>query len=169
LDTNDIQVLSEAGTTWLRKNHRTLTREEHDDILQDSLIQLVKLMERRAGEARVRIKHAGGAGPLLGKIIDRRAANLIRAKKSRAKVEVPGGDTTDLSVLTGGRYTLDAAIFASDFNQALGSLSEDARNAFILCELRGLNAYEAARVLDVGVGTVYGRVDAAKAALRKEL
>jgi RNA polymerase sigma factor (sigma-70 family) len=169
LDTNDIQELNESGLRWLRKQHRTLTNEEHEDILQDSLIQLVNLTDRRPGEARVRVKHAGGAGALLGKIIDRRAADLIRRKKRRAKVEVPGGDSHDLSVMTGTRYTIDAAMFVTDFNKALGGLSEDARNAFILIELRGLTPYEAARVLDVGVGTVYGRLDAAKAALREEL
>jgi RNA polymerase sigma-70 factor (ECF subfamily) len=156
LDTDDIQTLRDAGVRWLRKSHRTLTREEHEDVLQDSLIELVRAAP-------------SNPGGLLGTIIDRRAVDLIRAKKSRAKVEVPGGDAIDLSVMTGTRYTLDSAIFASDFNQALRNLSEDARIAFILCELRGLTAYEAARVLDVPVGTVYGRLSAAKAALRKEL
>lgn len=156
MDTQDIQVLSEAGTRWLRRNHRTLTNEEQQDVLQDALIELVRAKPR-------------DPGALLGTIIDRRAANLIRAKRKRARVEVPGGDSTDLSALTGTRYTLDGAIFVTDFNKALANLSEDNRAVFILCELRGLTAYEVAHLLDVGAGTVYGRLSAAKVALRKEL
>jgi RNA polymerase sigma factor (sigma-70 family) len=154
LDTQDIAVLREQGLRLVRKRFPTLSHDEQEDVVQDSLIRLVRKAPDPA---------------LLNTIIDGVGKNLIRAKASRAVVEVAAGDSTDLSVMTGTRYTLDAAIFATDFNRALRGLPEDSRNAFILMELRGLTAYEAAQVLDIGVGTVYGRVEAAKAALRKEL
>ena len=77
MDTNDIQDLRRRGVTWLRKQHPTLTRDEHEDVLQDALIELVR-------------KDANDPGALLGTIIDRRAADLIRAKKKRASTRYSG-------------------------------------------------------------------------------
>lgn len=157
MDTADIQGLREAGVRWLRKTHPTLTREEHEDVLQDALIELVRATP-------------DDPGALLGTIIDRRAANLIRAKRNRAKVETPAGSTTDLSALSDNRHmSLEGAIFAADFDRALRGLDAEARVAFILYELRGLTAYEAALHLGVLPTTVVGRVERAKAMLRKGL
>lgn len=158
MDTSDIDNLRTKGLTWLRKNHPTLTIEEREDVLQDALIELV----RKADVA--------DHGALLGTIIDRRAANLIRAKKSRAKVELAAGDTTDLSILSENVHmTIDGAIFASDFDRALRGLPDDQRDAFILNELRGLTNYETAIHLGISPSTVAHRVALGKDALRKEL
>ena len=160
MDTKDIGTLREAGVRWLRKNHASLTREEHEDVLQDALIELVNKHQRSVSNP----------GALLGTIIDRRAANLIRAKRKRAKVELPAGDTADLSILSENRHmTIEGAIFASDFDRALRGLTEDERDAFIINELRGLTNYESALHLGIPPSTVAYRVDRAKSTLRKEL
>lgn len=155
--TTDIEKLRTAGLSWLRKNHATLTIEEREDVLQDALIELVR-------------KTPTNAGGLLGTIIDRRAANLIRAKKKRAKVELAAGDTGDLSVLSDNRgMTIDGALFAADFDRALRGLDEDERTAFILTDLRGCTPYEAGLILDVPPTTLRRRSELAKEQLRAEL
>lgn len=157
MNTLDIQDLRDAGLRWLRRHHGSLSRDEHEDIVQDALIELVR---------------AKPVAPkaLLGTIIDRRAANLIRAKTKRRRVEIPGGDTTDLSILSDNHgFTIEGAIFATDFDRALRGLPEDERAAFILYELRGLTNYETALHLGVLPSTVASRVDRAKTLLRKEL
>jgi RNA polymerase sigma factor (sigma-70 family) len=166
LDTNDIGRLRDDGARWLRKQHPTLTKDEHEDVLQDALIELVRARESAA------LNHhcISNPGALLGTIIDRRAANLIRAKKRRARVEVPGGSATDLSVLSDNRHmSIDGAIFAADFDRALRTLPQEQRDAFILYELRGLTAYEAGLTLGVLPSTLSARVDQAKELLREAL
>lgn len=50
--------------------------------------------------------------------------------------------------------------------QALQALSEDLREAFVLCELEGLSAREAARVVDASEVAVWKRVSKARKAIR---
>jgi len=153
--TTDIAKLRDLGIRWARKKYATLNEAEREDVVQDALIRMVDKAPDPA---------------LLAAVMDGLAKNLIRAKARRAKVELPGGDANDLSILSDNRgRSIDSAIFAADFNRALRDLSEDDRAAFILYELRGLTAYEAALYLGVPPTTVNSRVESAKGLLRKEL
>ena len=165
MTTDEIAKLREWGARWLRSNYSRpgfyLPTEDAEDVLQDSLIELVRVDER---------KGVYNPEAFLAHVLDWRALNKMRAKGKRAQVEIPGGDTTDLSILSDNRgMTIEGAIFAADFDRAIRRLPDEARDAFILYELRGLTQFEAALLLGILPTTVVGRVEAAKAELRKEL
>lgn len=159
MNTQDIQTLREAGAKWLRANH-ALNDADAEDVLQDSLIELVRVTERKT------VTDPGG---LLGTILDRRVKNKLRANKARAKVEQAGGDLVDLSILADGTLTIREGMFAADFDRAFRALPREQQEAFALYELRGLTEYEAAQVLGIPASTVVSRADLARKALRKEV
>lgn len=64
---------------------------------------------------------------------------------------------------------LDARRRLERLRRALGSLSEERREAFVLCELEGLSAREAAEALGVAETAIWKRVSDARRLLRDEL
>jgi len=69
------------------------------------------------------------------------------------------------------RWALDAQADAraqlARAQEALASLSDDLREAFVLCDLEGLSARDAARVLDVSEAAAWKRVSRAREAIRR--
>ncbi len=58
---------------------------------------------------------------------------------------------------------------STTLNDSLRQLDAEARDAFILTELRGLTEREAAGVLDMSQPTVHRRAEAARNYIREEL
>jgi RNA polymerase sigma factor (sigma-70 family) len=159
VNTAELATLRDAGAKWLRSKHK-LNADDAEDVLQDALIELVRMDEQR---------HLLDPGAFLGSILDLRVKDKMRANKTRTSREAPAGSPADLAALGGQGMSIRDGLFAAAFDKALRTLPEDERNAFILTDLRGLTQYEASLALNVPAHTVRNRVDRAKELLRKEL
>lgn len=159
--TATVELWRESAEHRLRRKH-SLPRSDAEEVSQDALIALVKLVE--AGKVR-----EADAPAMLITIVDRRAADRARANKRRAKVEKPSGNTDDLSVLGQRFITIEDNLFTADFDAALRALPAEERDAFILYQLRGVSQYEAASLLDIPADTVVSRAERAASMIRKEL
>lgn len=159
MNTSDIAPLSKLATNRLRKRHQ-IPEDDREDIVQDALIELTRTVER-----------GGVAEPaaLLRTIIDRRAIDFLRKLGNRRDVEVPVGDTTVDEWAVPSTITADDVLFTTSFNLALENLPLDQREAFILIDLRGMTAREAADFLSLPKSTVADRLAAARTTLRKEV
>lgn len=157
--------LKPAAEKRLRNKHR-LSREDRDDVLQESLVYLVKAME----QGKVREPAA-----LLNSILDLRVRSRIAANKERLEVESATGDFTELLQDSAAQmgvfgYIPSAGAFSADeFDSALRALPQDEQAAFILMDLRGVKKYEAAQLLGLPASTVRGQRDRARNFIRKEL
>jgi DNA-directed RNA polymerase specialized sigma24 family protein len=89
--------------------------------------------------------------------------------EQRATYRRPSPVGLDVERGVTGLTPLSLATFADKFNEALRALPDDARDAFILTELRGLTVREAADILGVHYATVSRHSEAAITSLREEL
>lgn len=151
----------------LRMRH-ALNRDDREDVLQNSLIDLVKAMQRG---------NITEPAALLNTILDRRAIDRVRANERRNLRETPVGDTAsddDRLLNMGAIIALPALgsddhLFTVAFDQAVRNLPETLRDVFILTDLRGLTAQEASIELGLPRSTVIFRADSARKTIRKEL
>ena len=88
----------------------------------------------------------------------RRRALLAAVSHARADAPDPGPASA-----------LDARLALRRVQEVLDELSDEQRLAFVLCELEGLRAEEAARLLGATETAVYKRVSDARKALRRRL
>ncbi len=158
LTTTDLQTLEAQGHKWLSRKHRALPRMEREDILQDSLITLVRKVERRP------VENPGG---LLGRIIDDRVIDYVRKDVRKNAVEQPTADMSAVSPATMPTY--DDLIFALTLDQTVRAMPQPLRQAFILMDIRGLTSHEASTLLDTPASTLRNWRDEARNVLRKEL
>lgn len=160
MKTEDIGRLRDVGAKWLRAKH-SLNDADNEDVLQDSLIELVKASNRMK---------IADYGALLTNILDKRVKDKLDSNKSRLKREIVSGDIVDLSVLSDGiGLTNEQAMFSTKFDAAFRDLPRELQEAFALYELRGLTEYEAGTALGIPPSTVVSRADQARKALRKEV
>lgn len=127
------------------------------DLLQTTFLQIAKGRAHYAGRASVRtwlfgiatnvVKHHRRSGARFLRLLD--AAR--RAAAPEPSSPGPDGDATHL---------------LHRIELALRSLSHDQRFAFVLCEIEGLSAREAALVLETSEQAVWRRVCDARRALR---
>lgn len=157
-----LRELQPAAEKRLRRKHSGLRKEDRDEVIQDAMIHLVRLIEAGCPPHETQ-----GA---LFTILDRRAADKARRNKTRAAVETPTGTATDLAVLSDGRgMSIEDNLFASDFNDALRKLPYATATAFILMHVRGLTRYEAAQVMQTSPSTAANLAEQGRQRLRKEL
>lgn len=159
MNSTDIDPLRTLALNRLRKRHK-VPADSREDIVQDALIELTRTVER-----------GGVAEPaaLLRTIIDRRAIDFLRKLGTRRDVEVPVGDTTVDEWAIPATVTAEAVLFTASFDAALRDLPNEQREAFILTDLRGMTAREAADFLSIPKSTLADRVATARATLRKEV
>lgn len=147
----------------LRRKHKSLPRDEHDDVVQEAFIALARVLERT---------DVAEPGAMLSTILDRRVVDKIRALEGRSKREEPTAPhkLRDLgAVAMQPALGTDEHLFGVDFDAAVRGLPETLRETYILTELRGLASEEAARVLSLPLTTVKWRATQARKAMRKEL
>lgn len=162
-----VRELTPAARQRLKRKHYSL-RDDHDDILQDSLISLTRRLD--AGEP-------DDPAALLAAIIDFRAMDKARQNKSRSDLETPIGGMDELShAEENGTFVPALAppdagrnIFATEFDQSVRGLPTAQRETFILCELRGLTIREAAQYLNLPKSTVADRLADARDAIKMEV
>jgi DNA-directed RNA polymerase specialized sigma24 family protein len=158
LDITEYRRLEEQGESWLRRKHRRLPRMDREELLQDSLIQLVRHMESH------RVTNPGG---LLGTIIDQKAIDFTRRSVRRDAVEFATPDLSAVSPVA--LQTYDDLIFAVTLDQTLRAMPPTLRDTFILTDIRGLTSTEASLLLHRPASTVRNHRDEARNLIRKEL
>jgi len=153
--TEDIDALRTLAINRIRKRHN-IPADDREDIVQDALIELARVAPREP-EA------------LLRTIIDRRVIDYLRRQETRRAVEIPAGDTASSEYLLPDVLDNDDNLFVTSFDMALRALPQEQREAFILTDLRGLTAREAAAELGIPKSTVADRIAQARDTLRKEV
>lgn len=78
-------------------------------------------------------------------------------------------EQSDFSLADEPFISIEDQLFATDLYDTLRDLADDDRNAWILCELRGLTVREAAALLDASKSSVHSRWETVTADLREEL
>jgi RNA polymerase sigma-70 factor, ECF subfamily len=133
------------------------SRTDVEDLLQTTFLQIAKGRAHYAGRASVRTWLLGIATNVV-KHHRRSGARLLRLLDA-ARREPPPAPPWPCDD--------DAAKRAlRRIEQALSSLSPEQRFAFVLCEIEGLSAREAALILETSEQAVWRRVSDARRALR---
>lgn len=153
-------LLVEPVIPRLRRYARALLRDENaaDDLVQDCLERAIARWHQRRDD--------GDARSWLFAILHNLAINHLRQASRRGRV-VP--------VEEAGPGTLarppeqETAIHRADIMAALDRLSEDQRSVLLLVGVEDFAYADAARVLDIPVGTVMSRLSRGRARLREEL
>ena len=125
---------------------RRLATDEADDLAQEALIAAWRNIARWRGE--------GDFFAWLAKIAWRR----FLSHKRRIRAETPLDEAGDLSVAA-------QAHTSSAINQAMASLPDRERMAALLCFAQGYSHGEAARIMDIPLGTLKSLVARARAGL----
>lgn len=147
--------LYDSGMARLNTQHRGLPYAEREEVLQDSLIDLHRVIEKGG--------RVDNPAAFLAVIIDRTAATRAVQLTQLRENETPVGDTRqqeweNFHDLT----TIEDSIFAADFDRAVRGLPKELRDAFIAIDIRGLSQDEAAPLLDVPQQTLSRRLDLAR-------
>ncbi|UJR81429.1 RNA polymerase sigma factor [Sandaracinus amylolyticus] len=136
-------------------------RADLDDLVQESMIELVVALERFRGDSSVRT--------YAHRIVLRTTAReLAKRRTTRAHIELVGeiereGQGGDPERALSDRRTM------ARFYEALSALSEKRRNAFVLCAIEKLAHDEAAAIEGVSVETLRARLKHARADLERAL
>lgn len=140
----------------LRRYARALTGNAvvADDLVQDCL-------ERALGRRHLWLKR-GSMRAWLFTILHNLYANNVRAESRRPRL-VPIDSVPPPSVLP----MQDHAVRLRQFAEAMGGLPDEQRAVILLVGLEGMSYAEAARILDVPVGTVMSRLSRGRERLRR--
>lgn len=139
------------------------SREDAEDLVQEAYLRGFRSWARFRGEA----------DPATW--IYRIALNLGRdeiGKRQRSRLRLVGAEVDPEAHAAGGPDPACAAVAAGErrvLEEALAALSEEKREVVLLCEVEGFSMEEAARTLEVPVGTVKTRLHRAREALRAEV
>lgn len=148
-----LRELSPEMRLWIAR--WTGRNADVDDILQDALIELADALERYRGDASLRT---------YARRITLRVA--MRAKRRRREEATPDLHVVrDPAALSPETLANDRAALVR-FHDALASLSEKRRSAFVLCDIEELSHEEAAEVEAVSLETLRARLKHARADLR---
>ncbi|OZI42436.1 RNA polymerase subunit sigma [Bordetella genomosp. 5] len=145
----------------LRAYARTLTRNPHDadDLVQEALA--------RAYERRHTWRAEGNGNPrawLMSILHNVFVSEWRRARNAAAHVESWSGEESESAAVAAPQ---EHHVRLQQIRRAFDQLPLDQREALHLVTLEGLSYQEAARVLDVPVGTLMSRLGRARAALRE--
>ena len=156
----DMAHLIEPVIPALRRYARTFVRDvgAADDLVQDTLERAISRWHQRRSD--------GDARAWLFTILHNLAVNHFRRAARRGR-EVPLDDAgeSDVSVSS----TQEDALRRDDILGAVGQLPDDQRSVLLLVSLEDVSYAEAARILDIPIGTVMSRLARARAGLLKLL
>jgi RNA polymerase sigma factor (sigma-70 family) len=156
---NDLLLSIEPLIPALRRYARALVRNSAtaDDLVQDCLERAVsRWHQRREGELR----------PWLFAILHNLAVSQFRQLATRGQhVGLDAATERDL----GQDAVQEKKLMYQDVLDRLARLPEDQRSVLLLVAVEDLSYAEAAKVLDVPVGTVMSRLSRARERLHQEL
>lgn len=171
----ELQTLYMQGQKRLNSKHRNLPAAEREEVLQDSLIDYMAVVERGG--------RVDNPAAFLAVIIDRTAATAATKLTDLRAQEVPAGGFDELATIENERrpdqgdysaasvpeFTADDQLFTTAFDQALRSMPPLPMQAFIAVELRGLSQDEAAPILGISQPTLSRRLAEARDYLREAI
>jgi len=152
---NEIEPLIPA----LRRYARALLRDRSsaDDLVQDCLERAIgRWSQRRDGEVR----------SWLFAILHNLAVDRFRQRATRG-VHVPIDETNENQF--GEAAAQDSRLMYQDVLKKLARLPDDQRAVLLLVAVEDLSYAEAAKVLDVPIGTVMSRLARARERLQREI
>lgn len=140
----------------LRRYALALTRHEGDaeDLVQDALV--------RAYERRSTLRVGADLRPWLMSILHNRFVDGIRSRRAESARIAEVAQGAEISSPPGQDHAVRLAQVRSHFM----ALPDDQRAALHLVTIEGLSYEEAARALDIPVGTLMSRLGRARDALR---
>jgi RNA polymerase sigma factor (sigma-70 family) len=155
----DMAHLIEPVIPALRRYARTFVRNAAaaDDLVQDTLERAISRWHQRSD---------GDARTWLFTILHNLAVNHLRRGARRGR-EVPLDDAGESDVAVPS--TQEDALRRDDILGAVGQLPDDQRSVLLLVSLEDVSYAEAARILDIPIGTVMSRLARARARLLKLL
>jgi RNA polymerase sigma-70 factor (ECF subfamily) len=156
----DMAHLIEPVIPGLRRYARTFVRNAAaaDDLVQDTLERAISRWHQRRSD--------GDARTWLFTILHNLAVNHLRRGARRGR-EVPLDDAGESDVAVPS--TQEDALRRDDILGAVGQLPDDQRSVLLLVSLEDVSYAEAARILDIPIGTVMSRLARARARLLKLL
>ena len=157
---NDMLRIIEPMIPSLRRYARALVRNHAtaDDLVQDCLERAVSRWDQRRNE--------GDARPWMFTILHNLAVNQFRQTAARgAHMSI---DDTDENVL-GLEAVQEQKLLYRDVLQKLANLPDEQRSVILLVAVEDLSYADAARVLDIPVGTVMSRLSRARERLHQEI
>ena len=156
----DIAHLIEPVIPALRRYARTFVRgaADADDLVQDTLERAISRWHQRRSD--------GDTRTWLFTILHNLAVNHLRRAARRGR-EVPLDDAGESDV--GVPSTQEDALRRDDILGAVGQLPDDQRSVLLLVTIEDVTYAEAARILDIPIGTVMSRLARARTRLLKLL
>src|ERR1700726_4478515 len=144
----------------LRRYARTFVRDvaDADDLVQDTLEQAISRWHQRRSD--------GDTRTWLFTILHNLAVNHLRRAARRGR-EIPLNDSGESDVAVPS--TQGDALRRDDILGAVGQLPDDQRSVLLLVSIEDASYTEAARILDIPIGTVMSRLARARARLLKLL
>ncbi len=155
----DMLLLVEPLIPALRRYARALVRDRAtaDDLVQDCLERAVsRWRQRREGDPR----------PWLFAILHNLAVNQFRQSKRRG-VHVAIDETSEDDL--GENAVQEQKLMYQDVLKKLAGLPEDQRSVLLLVAVEDLSYADAAKVLNIPVGTVMSRLSRARERLQQEI
>jgi RNA polymerase sigma factor (sigma-70 family) len=152
----DIAHLIEPVIPALRRYARTFVRDAGaaDDLVQDTLERAISRWHQRRSD--------GDTRSWLFTILHNLAVNHLRRAARRGR-EVPLDDAGDSDVAVPS--TQEDALRRDDILGAVGQLPDDQRGVLLLVSIEDVSYAEAARILDIPIGTVMSRLARARTRL----
>jgi RNA polymerase sigma-70 factor (ECF subfamily) len=156
----DMANLIEPVIPGLRRYARTFVRDAGaaDDLVQDTLERAISRWHQRRSD--------GDTRTWLFTILHNLAVNHLRRAARRGR-EVPLDDAGESDVAVPS--TQEDALRRDDILGAVGQLPDDQRSVLLLVSIEDASYTEAARILDIPIGTVMSRLARARARLMKQL
>jgi RNA polymerase sigma factor (sigma-70 family) len=156
----DMAHLIEPAIPALRRYARTFVRDAGaaDDLVQDTLERAISRWHQRRSD--------GDTRTWLFTILHNLAVNHLRRAARRGR-EVPLDDAGESDVAVPS--TQEDALRRGDILGAVGQLPDDQRSVLLLVSIEDVSYAEAARILDIPIGTVMSRLARARAQLQKLL
>ena len=156
----DIAHLIEPVIPALRRYARTFVRgaADADDLVQDTLERAIGRWHQRRSDGETRA--------WLFTILHNLAVNhLRRAARRGREVALDDAGESDVAVPS----AQEDALRRDDILGAVGQLPDDQRSVLLLVSIEDVSYAEAARILDIPIGTVMSRLARARAQLQKLL
>ena len=154
----DMAQLIEPVIPSLRRYARTFVRDAGaaDDLVQDTLVRAISRWHQRRPD--------GDTRAWLFTILHNLAVNHLRRATRRGR-ELPLDDAGESDIAVPA--TQEDALRRGDILAAVGRLPDDQRSVLLLVSIEDVSYAEAARILDVPIGTVMSRLARARARLLK--
>jgi RNA polymerase sigma-70 factor (ECF subfamily) len=156
----DMLVLIEPLIPALRRYARALVRDRSaaDDLVQDCMERAISRWHQR--------REDGDARTWMFTILHNLFINQMRQRQRRGQhIPVEDADERALS----RPATQEDGLRHRDLMRALESLPEDQRSIVLLISLEDLSYAEAAKILDIPIGTVMSRLSRGREKLRRAM